>query len=461
MDRRCDLNTADVGEILEGANVSRQLGEAVLANRPYADAEGLLRVAEIRNLAAADELVRLMTCHDAATNRAESMADNVSAATVEDASAAADRTWSPGGHSYETDCCQLHVAEFQRDGQRLHRYTIADRQGTELVSAAFLNETELDESTVRFFGLPVWELSRCPKSRIDTLLQKISGDSCQEAARMFQKEMPVAVPEQGQRCFSMVSQLLAHFVGFIRIQRAGQLAAHSEAVPIAHEAAAASAEPPDPTDPPTNGCTASPDFDFVSCCNGHDVCYGIGGTEENRLQCDVSLRDCISGKGHSILAFSYFQAVRTFGGNFFSFHSLPDPGEIPDGGLVNIVLERVSYTGADIGSDIRLEIGIPGDRKFYDLTDHQFDRGTTQSFQDTLFSQRVASSGKIRLPLEAVVIEEDPLGFEDRGSTQRELTFQATEMPDAGLEFQVVVEVPGRFFGTAVFRFILRIERAT
>lgn len=68
-----------------------------------------------------------------------------------------------------------------------------------------------------------------------------------------------------------------------------------------------------------NGCTLSPDFDFVDCCNGHDLCYCHGCTEADRLACDEGLRTCIRAAGHPNLAEIYFRGVRWFGRGFFTY----------------------------------------------------------------------------------------------------------------------------------------------
>ncbi len=68
-----------------------------------------------------------------------------------------------------------------------------------------------------------------------------------------------------------------------------------------------------------NGCTLTPDFDFVDCCNRHDLCYCQGCTEADRELCDERLRVCIRQTGHPTLAEIYFRGVRVFGRHFFSY----------------------------------------------------------------------------------------------------------------------------------------------
>ncbi len=73
-----------------------------------------------------------------------------------------------------------------------------------------------------------------------------------------------------------------------------------------------------------NGCSASPDLDFQLCCDLHDVGYGKGGTEEDRLRLDEEFRQCIESYGHENLGDLYFWGVRLGGGLFFNYQDKPE-----------------------------------------------------------------------------------------------------------------------------------------
>lgn len=68
-----------------------------------------------------------------------------------------------------------------------------------------------------------------------------------------------------------------------------------------------------------NGCTGVPDFDFGYCCDAHDICYCAGGTEADRKECDLQLKDCIRDSGHPFLAIIYYAGVRLLGGPYFIY----------------------------------------------------------------------------------------------------------------------------------------------
>ena len=63
----------------------------------------------------------------------------------------------------------------------------------------------------------------------------------------------------------------------------------------------------------TDGCSASPDGDWRSCCVVHDISYWCGGTATMRLQADRELRSCVTTKGHDLYASVVFMGVRVGG----------------------------------------------------------------------------------------------------------------------------------------------------
>lgn len=69
-----------------------------------------------------------------------------------------------------------------------------------------------------------------------------------------------------------------------------------------------------PPDFKSDGCTRSPDFDFSLCCEKHDEEYSDPESTD-RAAADLHLRECIAGKGHRVLAWFYWAAVRLFGGS--------------------------------------------------------------------------------------------------------------------------------------------------
>ena len=64
-----------------------------------------------------------------------------------------------------------------------------------------------------------------------------------------------------------------------------------------------------------DGCTSSPDFNFVSCCNKHD--YDYQDLTISRARADKRLRKCMQRKGWIFLPWFYWAMVRVFGGNHY------------------------------------------------------------------------------------------------------------------------------------------------
>jgi hypothetical protein len=74
----------------------------------------------------------------------------------------------------------------------------------------------------------------------------------------------------------------------------------------------------------SDGCTLFPDdlsilkSDWCDCCFEHDIAYWEGGTEDERLKADESLRDCVKEKsGNDNLANVIYKGVRSGGSPYF------------------------------------------------------------------------------------------------------------------------------------------------
>lgn len=74
----------------------------------------------------------------------------------------------------------------------------------------------------------------------------------------------------------------------------------------------------------SDGCSLFPDRslitnkDWCDCCLEHDIAYWQGGTEAQRLEADLRLRDCVLTKtGDSVLAEAMYQGVRVGGSPWF------------------------------------------------------------------------------------------------------------------------------------------------
>jgi hypothetical protein len=85
----------------------------------------------------------------------------------------------------------------------------------------------------------------------------------------------------------------------------------------------------------TDGCTAAPEFDFVSCCYMHDKDY-----EEQRIsrkEADLRFRYCVSYSRTAGVAWFYWGAVRAVGWIFWLKHKWRKQHETD---IVNSIIER-------------------------------------------------------------------------------------------------------------------------
>lgn len=84
-------------------------------------------------------------------------------------------------------------------------------------------------------------------------------------------------------------------------------------------------------------CTISLDLtcETRQCCLSHDVCYCIGGTPSDRLQCDLMFFSClVMANPNPKVSGLYFGGVRLFGDSWVSggrnrWNSRPDPATCP------------------------------------------------------------------------------------------------------------------------------------
>ncbi len=83
-----------------------------------------------------------------------------------------------------------------------------------------------------------------------------------------------------------------------------------------------------------NGCGSKggwipvPQFIFTASCDRHDLAYALGGSEARRKECDkgfyaamkkdASLQPYPLRAWYRVWAFTYYRAVRWFGGRYFN-----------------------------------------------------------------------------------------------------------------------------------------------
>ncbi len=63
----------------------------------------------------------------------------------------------------------------------------------------------------------------------------------------------------------------------------------------------------------SDGCSLWWDGNWWDCCVIHDFCYWMGGTREERKECDRRLMHCVAAKCHPFMARVMYLGVRIGG----------------------------------------------------------------------------------------------------------------------------------------------------
>jgi hypothetical protein len=71
----------------------------------------------------------------------------------------------------------------------------------------------------------------------------------------------------------------------------------------------------------SDGCTLFFDGNWRDCCVSHDKSYWQGGTQEERLEADKKLKECVSKHGHPYIASFMYMMVRIGGSSKMPFSS--------------------------------------------------------------------------------------------------------------------------------------------
>jgi hypothetical protein len=288
-----DLNEASAQKLVEDAQLERELAELIVAGRPYAVPEDLLRRPELHKPAWAPSVVKLLL--DGRTAGTDAMATPSTAVVL---------------RFHHTGV----VVGVERS--KPSRVFLAHPLGLELASAALDENGKLDLPTFRLCGWPPAALAHLPLDGREQARALLRGPAALWAGSLFQDEESLDLPSAEETAPRELSKHLRS------IQVFGRRALFDETVGLGAHG-----------DPPynflTNGCTGVPDFDIKYCCDEHDLCYArtpLGF----RWGCDLELARCIAAHGgpeHWVLGVLYGLGVLVLGGPF----ALPWPGLVTGG----------------------------------------------------------------------------------------------------------------------------------
>jgi len=275
-----DINTASHTDFVERAGFDDELARRIIAGRPYAVPEDLLRRSDLYRPSWAPHIVKLLL--DGRTPGAD---------TPLYVSRRATR------HTHRSGVV------FGIDRSDPPRAFITHPLGQEIASAALNENGRLDLPTFRLFGWPPGALAYLPLDAREQARQFLRGSGGLWAGSLFADEAPLGLPESEE---AAIRELSSHIRA---LQVFGRRALFDESVGLGAHG-----------DPPynylTNGCTGVPDFDYKKCCDEHDLCYSrtpLGF----RWGCDLEIARCIAAKGgpeHWILGVLYGLGVLVLGG---------------------------------------------------------------------------------------------------------------------------------------------------
>jgi hypothetical protein len=432
-----DPNTVDQESMVREHLLRPEVSEIIIAHRPYRSPADLLRVRSLTRRATIDELTTIMASAAAVLPQTEPSPVVQRRETVENGDILAGET----------------VDVFGR-----RRVYLADQHRNELVSAEFGEDSNLDLATVRFGGVNVWDLPALTRQHREALADLIQGEAARTAARFWQtiqeKVTSHHVESQVRRVYPL-SQLLSALQDFTQ---------SVDFLEASHDAPCTA----------SNGCTMVPDFDFKECCDAHDRCYCRGGDEDDRLNCDIQLYECIKSKGHDRLAAIYYWGVRHLGESHFNYTSRHEPvtgfptvivivdnPSAPDC-HVTVRIIQVEYRGENVGNDWTYTVAVNGQTTRL-LHDQKHNHNATRSFGQLIYDhvERGHCGDNFNLILSANATELDPVG-DDNGS--KSISYQVSCEPDRISTYDHVLEVKvkdkKRFYPDSTGRlyFLFRIE---
>lgn len=432
--RELDVNKASPKELMDVLGIEKKTAALVARSRPFETVEDLLKKERVVLESKPEDLDRLVGL---LKEKEKPPVFPVKSSVFEHRS----------GVTYGI--------EFFKDGSR--RAFIKDALGTELVSVGLKGRkgSDPDYLTFRLIGRRPHELRRLDDASKRQANFLLHSKSAQVAGAVWKESLAAGVDADLAAAVKRLSQNL------LMMQECTS--------PLTPKQMAEGCV--------TNGCTGVPDFDIKDCCDKHDICYWKGGTEADRLKCDVDFYNCIKGKGgfwHAVLAWIYYNGVRALGASHFNYQTTTEkpvpatPDTHPPTGTttttdhskschVTVKLVEVQYNGADIGNDWEYQVRV--DTTVTNIAEHIVNHPQSDFPDKTVFDGIKGKCGDtVSLEFSVNATEVDA-GPNDRGHGGNTATFVCD-----GTEYShsVTVSVTEDYFfgtgGTASMKFVFKIK---
>lgn len=379
---KININTISVDKLVNYLGVNENIAKEIVSNKPYDNLEDILKISEIEKNISLNELLALSQLdHD--ETHLTGMVDESS--TLE--------KWN------------LKINYGTMKNKTSTRVFIS-YQKNEIISAEINGKNDIKYSTLKLFSYTPRELLTIDQNMIKKLTQLMHSEDVKEAGDIWSGDIS-KIDQTLQNPIKILSQHV-----FLLLQHTSQKVYKKS------------------EDCTPNGCTSSPDFNFIECCNAHDLCYCHGGSEEDRYICDRIFFDCVRNKAGTIIAWIYYTVVRIAGASHFNFDARilqgsngfdvdeTTPESTTQKCNMVVTLKHIQYScaGDDIGNDIKCTFGINGTSTTMDYTSLKFNHGDIKTPNREITPDISGNCGdRMTIRISAVVYEDDPIS-DDRGS---------------------------------------------
>ena len=285
-------------EIAFYLGVDPQLATLLEKHKPYAMPEDALRVKEIYNNASARQMVRILDLID------ESIGGKILTPIETDY------------QIHEKSGMTFGIKKFKGGIQRVF---IASEFNFEVVSANIDEAGDLDFASLRIMSRFAYQYARQNNNTLSAFSHFSNGALFTNASMLAPYYALTGFTQPVLQSISLLADMTAA-IGPITINGCG----------------------------PEGFVGINPKF--AECCYAHDICYGRGGTEEDRLECDSRLYDCIKEKTGPLdpRARLFYWLVLAFGRFAFIYKTGGKPIDM------DVTSTTTSSTGANCRWDAQL-----------------------------------------------------------------------------------------------------------
>ena len=365
---KISVNEGSINKLTTYLDIDNNIAKHIVSNRPYKNPEEILKIDEIEKNISLDDLRSLFRLY-----------------YEEPISISMDDML------YMSENSDSQISYGVLKNEEITKVFIK-HPSSEIISAQIDEKGDIDYTTIKLFTYSPRELIILDKKVLQNFIQILHSAIIHDAGHLWMKKISKIDPIY-EKSIHMLSQHI-----FLLLQHTRPRMMQSS------------------EDCTTNGCTASPDLNFIECCDAHDLCYCRGGSESDRYRCDEIFYNCIKNKAGILIAWVYYSMVRMFGEPFFnykistSFPTNATKGECDEETHrchVTIKLASVEYlsSSVDIGNRVKYVVYINGTTAYVQNT-IDFDHGDTKPINKIIFERHFGNCGDEISLYNSIFVEE-------------------------------------------------------